>query len=305
VLTADQLEALVAYSIDAASGSTVQVGQQLFSEYCAVCHGALGEGGPNPARPDDVIAPISTAEYLKTRDDFTLKAIIEQGQPNFGMSPFGVSAGGPLDGEQIEAIVAFLRSWEMDPPVEFPPEVRISTVSLSGDQIYADLCAQCHGEFGEGLIGPAFDDSDFQASFTDQELFDSINSGHEATAMIAWGEVLNSEQIEDLVSFIRQLRLAASGGPVSFADDVLPILQAECAMCHGAQGGWDASSYEAVMTTGNNAPVVVPGYVEFSLLAQKIQDTQTSGMVMPTAGKMSDANIQVILNWIIEGALDN
>ena len=41
-------------------------------------------------------------------------------------------------------------------------------------------------------------------------------------------------------------------------------------MCHGTLGGWDASSYQAATTTGDHAPVVTPGDVEKSLLAQAI-----------------------------------
>ena len=76
-------------------------------------------------------------------------------------------------------------------------------------------------------------------------------------------------------------------------------------MCHGSLGGWDASSYQAATTTGDNAPVVIPGDAENSLLAQKLQGTQNTGAIMPPAGKLPDAEIQVILDWIAAGALDN
>ncbi len=96
---------------------------------------------------------------MKTRDDFTLRAIVSQGQPNFGMSPFSSEFGGPLDAEEIDAIVAYMRSWEANPPVELPPEVSAARIDLSGEEIYADLCAQCHGENGEGGIGPSLSDT--------------------------------------------------------------------------------------------------------------------------------------------------
>ena len=82
VLTSDQLTALTTYALNLAKGSPIEAGKQLFAQNCTSCHGDSGEGGPNPARSGDIIAPISTAEFLKTRDDFTLKAIISQGQPN-------------------------------------------------------------------------------------------------------------------------------------------------------------------------------------------------------------------------------
>jgi mono/diheme cytochrome c family protein len=308
VLTDEQLDALVSYTIQAATGSTLESGQLLFAQNCSTCHGDFGEGGPNPGRPHDIIAPISSAEYLQTRDDSTLQAIIAAGQPNFGMSPFGTSFGGPLDSEDIGDIVAFIRSWETDPPVEFPPEVDARPLSIKGDQIYAEVCSQCHGEQGEGLIGPSLQDDEFQARFTDQSLFDSINMGHKATAMIAWGEILSAEQVNQLVDFIRQLAVSEETGtlgPPSFAGDVMPIFQTECALCHGTLGGWDASSYESVIGSGDHAPIIIPGDAESSLLVQKMIGTHEEGAIMPPSGQLLESQIQIILDWITAGAEDN
>ncbi|GMR09284.1 MAG: hypothetical protein BMS9Abin28_0102 [Anaerolineae bacterium] len=308
VLTDEQLDALVAYTLQAAGGSPLEVGQQLYAKNCTPCHGDFGEGGQNQARPGDIIAPISSAEYLRTRDDATLRSIIAQGQPNFGMSPFGTTFGGPLDDEDISAIVSFIRSWEADPPVEFPPEIPAQTVSIDGAQIYSDVCAQCHGPVGEGLVGPSLRATDFQSSITNSEMFDSINLGHAVTPMIGWGEILTAGQIQQLVTYIRELAQGEElemGGAPSFSGDVLPILEAGCAACHGSLGGWDASSYEAVVTTGDHAPVVVPGDAEASLLAQKLLNTQEQGAMMPPAGTLPSAKIQIILDWILAGALDD
>ena len=326
VLTAEQLDALVTYTLSAARGTSREVGQEIFSSNCAPCHGDFGEGGPNPTRPDDIIAPISSAEFLKTRDDFTLKSIISQGQPNFGMSPFGTAFGGPLEDEEIDAVVAYIRSWEQNPPVEVPPEVRTSSASLTGAEVFADVCAQCHGPDGGGGIGPSLRDPRFQNENTDQEIFDTINLGHSAAGMIGWGEILTQEQIQELVKFIRQMKppeTAPTPGPTqagaaptlaattaaaespSFANDVLPIFQESCTVCHGTFGGWDASSYETVTTTGDNAPVVVPGDPEGSLLAQKLLGTQSEGNIMPPTGKLPDEEIQIILDWIAAGAPDD
>ena len=352
VLTPEQLDALVSYTFNAAKGTSLEVGQEIFSKNCAACHGDFGEGGPNPTRPNDIIAPISSSEFLKTRDDFTLRAIIAQGQPNFGMSPFGSSFGGPLDDDQIDAIVAYLRSWELNPPVELPPEVVPSQAVLSATDVYRNLCAQCHGPNGEGGLGPSLSDPVFQSANSDQQIFDTINQGHKATAMIGWGEVLSAEQIQDLVKFIRGLKSAIitpvstptskspasptpgsetfasptptgealtsptpggeieasstpTPGAVSFSKDVLPIFEGKCKICHGKLGGWDASSYLTVTTTGDHAPVVIPGDAENSLLAQKLLGTQAEGIIMPPTGKLPEAEIQAILSWIAAGALDN
>jgi mono/diheme cytochrome c family protein len=312
VLTPEQLDALVTFTIAAAEGTSVEVGQELYIQNCALCHGEFGEGGPNPTHAGDIIFPISTADYLKTRDDFTLRSIIAQGQPNFGMSPFASAFGGPLDDEQVDTIVAFMRAWEANPPVELPPEVEINveTVSLDTQEIYDQLCAQCHGEDGEGGLGPSFQESQFQTTRTDTQLFDTINLGHEATAMIGWGDVLSADQIQQLVFLIRQFSsVSGSDQPistdVSFSTDVMPIFEADCIICHGSLGGWDASTYDSVMETGNNAPVVIPGDAENSLLAQKMVGTQTIGNIMPPAGLLPEHEIQIILDWIETGAPEN
>jgi mono/diheme cytochrome c family protein len=308
VLTSEQLAALVSYTLDAAQGVGIDLGQQLFAQNCASCHGDFGEGGANPALQGDIIAPISTAEYLTTRDDFTLRAIIAQGQPDFGMSPFGSAYGGPLDDDEIDAIVVLMRSWEANPPVEFPPEVVIPPAPLSGEEIYGAVCAQCHGVAGEGLVGPELAGEGFASVYSDQELFDIIARGRETTAMIAWGEILTSEQIDQLVLLIRQLsepQDTPTPSASSFSNDVAPILQAKCAVCHGSLGGWSASSYENVMTTGDNAPVVIPGDPDGSLLAQWLLGTVPQGGLMPPSGMLPQEEIQLILDWIAEGAPDN
>lgn len=307
-LTSEQFEALVLFTLESSSGAPIQVGQQLFAEYCAVCHGDFGEGGPNPTRPDDIIAPISSAEYLKTRNDSTLRSITAQGQPNFGMSPFGTSFGGPLDGDEIDAIVVFLRSWEANPPVEIPPDVVSGPVAPGGSEVYMDVCSRCHGPEGDGGIGPTLSVTEFQSSVTDGELFESISLGHEASTMVPWGEILTSDQIQQLVTFIRTLDTSSvvpTPEGVSFIRDIVPIFEASCAGCHGALGGWDASTYGSVVNSGDNGPAVIPGDVEGSLLAQKVLGTHTFGTIMPPSGNLPGNEVQIILDWITNGALNN
>lgn len=313
ILTPEQLDALVTYALAAAKGQSTEEGAQLFASNCAVCHGQFGEGGPNPANPSDTIVPISSAEFLKTRDDFTLRNIISEGQPDFGMSPFGSANGGPLSDDQIDALVAYIRAWETNPPVNLPPEVASGRAALNGSQVFANVCARCHGANGEGGIGPALNTQDFQNRYDDQTLLNTITNGREATPMIAWGEVLSPSQLQQLVQYIRTLKTSAGASEgtatptaSSFSGQVLPILQAKCQMCHNSGtklGGWDASSYESVMTSGDNGPVVVAGDAQNSLLARRIQGMNAS--IMPPSGSLPQDEIQIILDWIVAGANNN
>ena len=49
--------------------------------------------------------------------------------------------------------------------------------------------------------------------------------------------------------------------------------------------------------------VVVPGDTTNSILAQRVTGAQ--GALMPPSGKLSDAEIQLILDWIAAGAPEN
>ncbi len=326
VLTQAQIDALVNFVVSSSQGTSSQRGQALFAQNCAACHGNLGEGGPNPVNSNQLIAAIGTADFLNTRDDATLFQIISQGQPDQGMSPFSISNGGSLSDDQINSIVAYLRSWQANPPVTNPPQLTIPVVNLSPEEVYKSLCAQCHGQNGEGSVGPAVNDL---SDDTDEEIADVINHGVSDTFMPAFSSILSDAQIQGLVDLLRQFpapqptaqpsqQATPTAQPsqptapttqptpskLTFDANIEPIFQESCKMCHGTLGGWDSSTYQKVMTSGDHGPVVIAGDVANSLLAQKIEGTAKSGGIMPPSGKRPDEIIQTILQWIAEGALE-
>ena len=308
ILTPEQLDALVQYSLAASKGKGTEAGAQLFAGNCAACHGQFGEGGPNPARFGDMISSISSADFLKTRDDTTIQNIISLGLPDSGMSPFSSSNGGPLSDDEVDSLVAYIRSWEANPPAVLPPEIPTPVPTepvqpmLTANQVFVGICAQCHGLNGEGGSGPAINTEDFQAKYDDQALFDLISHGISSTPMIGVGEILSDDQINQLVDLIRNLKLGTTEES-TFSGQVLPIFQAKCQACHNSStqlGGWDATSYESVMISGNNNPVVIAGDVQNSLLAQLLQGA--NGKFMPPLGALPQEEIQTILDWIATGA---
>ena len=235
ILTPEQLDALVQYTLVASQGKGTEQGARLFASNCAPCHGQYGQGGPNPARAGDTIVSISSSDFLKTRNDDTIRTIIEQGQPDLGMSPFGPNYGGSLSEDDIDAIVAYLRSWEANPPPELP--VQTPTPEPSTAPTGAPT--------------------------------------------------------------------AAAGTP-TFSGQVAPLLAAKCGMCHSESvkmGGWDASTYSSVMTSGDNGPVVVAGDVAKSLLATKILGMDDKPM--PPSGLLPNDEMLIILDWIRAGAPEN
>ncbi|MBL1171492.1 MAG: c-type cytochrome [Chloroflexi bacterium] len=309
-LTQEQADALVAYAVDLDTLGSATVGGQLFQDNCSVCHGAFGEGGANSSQPGDIIAPISSSEYLRVRNNAALKQIIAYGQPNFGMSPFAQSNGGTLTDEQIDAIVAFMRRWQSNPPVDVPPVVDSGLIALSGEEVFQTICARCHGVDGKGLsdLGPSLNSREFRSGHTVETMSAAIGSGHENTIMINWQGILTQSQMYDVVNYIYLWGGPEPGEPVSFNEHILPLFERTCAQCHGPKleaSGWRADSYQKVMESGKNGPNVIPGDPENSLLVQKLLNTQSIGGQMPPTRLLDERAIQWIIDWINAGAPDN
>jgi nitrate/TMAO reductase-like tetraheme cytochrome c subunit len=87
-----------------------------------------------------------------------------------------------------------------------------------------------------------------------------------------------------------------AGGP-TFAGQIEALFQERCTACHSqsiATGGLVLETYNAAMTGGPNGPVILPGDAEGSLLVQ----TQREGHF----GQFTDDELQIILDWINNGA---
>jgi len=247
ILSPDEIGALIQFILAPPSG--IEEGQKLFAASCTGCHGKYGEGGPNPARPGDIIHPISTSDFLTTRDDETVHAIIAQGQPNLGMVPFSTDNGGPLDDEQIDYIVAFMRSWESNPPVKPAADREVTpTPAITGQDIFARTCAQCHGENGEGSEdAPPLNSKEFLSTFNNAQIRRTIVSGMEGSSMWAWGDLglLSDEQVDELVAFVRSWEPDAPSrvtdwqeANASLGDEAEgeQYFASFCSGCHGTSG---------------------------------------------------------------------
>jgi mono/diheme cytochrome c family protein len=96
----------------------------------------------------------------------------------------------------------------------------------------------------------------------------------------------------------------AAAATVSFANDVMPILQSRCFNCHGGDDvkeGLSFASYDTLMAGSINGPVLIPGDAANSLLIQQIQNGK-----MPKRGpKLTPDQLQILIDWILAGALNN
>ncbi len=117
-----------------------------------------------------------------------------------------------------------------------------------GGEIYANMCAVCHGNAGQGYKAdeaPRLAQPDFLATVTDDYLEAAIAHGRTGTTMSAWsrerGGPLNQADLGALIAFIRtwdkKPRVVLDERPPrgDFARGALTFLH-ECEKCHGARG---------------------------------------------------------------------
>lgn len=127
-----------------------------------------------------------------------------------------------------------------------------------------------------------------------------IGSAETATETDATGETETTEEATQEAS----ATAAPPAGSARFANDVLPILQAECTRCHGASRQSDdlrLDTYAALMAGSENGQVIVPGNAADSLLVQLVE----AGRMPRNSAKLTDAEIQLIRDWVNGGALDD
>jgi hypothetical protein len=106
------------------------------------------------------------------------------------------------------------------------------------------------------------------------------------------------------------MALEAAQG-VSFSGDVLPILQARCQSCHGGidpatgqvsiEVGLNMTTYDGIMAGSEYGAIVEPGGPDASLMIEMV----SSGDMPLEGDPVPPAEIEVLRNWIAEGAANN
>ncbi len=73
-------------------------------------------------------------------------------------------------------------------------------------KIYMAKCFSCHGQYGEGMVGPNLTDDYWKYAKTDAEVKDVIANGRKGTVMIAFKDYLSAQEINDLMLYISILQ---------------------------------------------------------------------------------------------------
>jgi mono/diheme cytochrome c family protein len=84
-----------------------------------------------------------------------------------------------------------------------PAEPGGSGDAASGEEVYKANCLPCHGpDAAGGPVGPTLVEGEV-VGLSDDQYREVIGDGREGTAMPGWGDQLSTQQIEDVVAFLR------------------------------------------------------------------------------------------------------
>jgi mono/diheme cytochrome c family protein len=168
-----------------------------------------------------------------------------------------------------------------------------------GAELYADHCASCHGDEGQGIanVGSVLNSKSFLELYDDETIRAVAREGRPNTMMPAFvqekGGPLRDDQIEDLVAFIRNWEetapLLSTATPVI---DAAALYAQYCAGCHGPNGeGTDAISL-ALNSKG------FLGRTDDALLYQLTAQGRTEQGMPAFASELSNAEINALVAFI-------
>jgi len=220
--------ALVATVVGLAASASGQapdlaLGERVFRDNCAVCHGAAGDGQGVAADHFKTPPRDLTKGRFKFRStasgqvptDADLARTIVQGVPSTGMVPQNHLSDG-----EVQAVIAFVKS--LSPRFAAAPSPRVvaipgappatSDALARGARAYVKgECAECHGKEARG-DGPSAKDLSIKPSDltrrplksgpTTRDLVRTLLTGLDGTPMPSYYQVLEDEEIWDLAYWL-------------------------------------------------------------------------------------------------------
>ena len=120
-----------------------------YQKYCALCHGADRQGYVNDHAPS-----LRSQSLMASGFPSEIRYAIGYGRRGTPMGAFSEEMGGPMSREEIHRLTRWLREQSGAEPLYLPIEPVEGDIVL-GEKTFALNCTKCHGEQGQGGIGPA------------------------------------------------------------------------------------------------------------------------------------------------------
>ena len=182
---------------------------RLYEQNCSACHGDKGSAGP--------ALDLANPNYQELVDDESLRRWITSGMPGTEMPAFGESAGGFLTPQQVDVLVAGMRSrWAHADRnlTEMPPySSNVVGTAEHGHEIFQTTCSSCHHQGQQKIT-----DTSYLALVSDQSLRTIIVAGRPDLGQPNWKQVqpgrpLTDQGVSDIVAYLHSLRSDTPGQP--------------------------------------------------------------------------------------------
>jgi len=212
----------------------------------------------------------------------------------------------------------------------------------AGQDLYSIHCTECHGDDGsvaviegvEGLEGEEItpiNSKDVLYTITDSAMYEVIAYGRPNAGMTpfgkAYGGELSKSEIDYMTIFMRYMwddrfeapeikplfPALADGEVPSYDVHIQPVAKRYCVSCHRAgkeNNNYLMTSYEEILTTGDNAEKNIIKGDETSYLLQVIQEHAIMDPenpeeeligVMPPSKALKPDVVDVFVRWIMNG----
>ena len=168
----------------AGDAQAMAVGERLFMNYCAQCHGSDARGAKS-------FPNLTDGDWLGGSDHAYIMTTIKAGRVGV-MPPMAAAVGGPEDVKDVANYVLSLSGSPSD------------SVRAAAGKSKFTACAACHGQDGKGMqaIGaPNLTDGVWLHGWGEEAIIKAVNNGFN-NAMPAQAALLNDAQINVLASYV-------------------------------------------------------------------------------------------------------
>lgn len=186
-----------------------------------------------------------------------------------------------------------------------------------GASLYVEHCAVCHGEKGDGMtrarrgLNPPprdFTTALAKAELSRERMIQSVTQGRPNTAMMSFSGRLSSDQIEQVVDYIRGSFLPKMEAEVS--DDMRrlargkAIYTSNCGVCHGDDGNgamWTQSSLNP--PPRNFTTALAKEELSRERMINSISHGRPGTAMMSFKSRLADAEIEMVVDYIRDAFL--
>jgi cytochrome c oxidase cbb3-type subunit 3 len=182
---------------------------RLYKQNCSACHGESGSGGP--------ALDLANPTYQAVVDDASLKRWITSGMPGTQMPAFGEPAGGFLTPQQVDVLVAGMRTrWnhKYQNAADMPPYSSNAVGNVEhGQDVFRVSCTSCHQQGQQKIT-----DASYLALVSDQSLRTIViagrpDLGHPDWKQVRPGQPLTDQDVSDVIAYLHSLRSDTPGQP--------------------------------------------------------------------------------------------